>query len=68
MVAKGIVFISCTISSGSPFPPSHVYSCVPFVQVCCTDLGDLLFHVLPFLWLCSVLVYHGYTNIGPFLR
>ena len=25
----------CTIPSGSSFPPSHAYSCIPFESVCC---------------------------------
>ena len=31
----GWILISCIIPSGSPSPPNHAYSCIPFVSVCC---------------------------------
>ena len=30
----GQILISCTFPSASPFLPSHVSSCIPFLQVC----------------------------------
>ena len=37
--------ISCTIPSGSPFPPTNAKSCTSFVQVCCIRLlCDKLFY------------------------
>ena len=31
---------SCTIPSGSPVPPSRVYSYIPFALVCCIHIYD----------------------------
>ena len=34
----GQISVSCTISSGSSFPPSHAWSYTPFVLVYCSCL------------------------------
>ena len=53
----GQLLISCTVPSRLSFPPSHVYSCISFVQVCCIHWFHLCHHLS---YTCYSFAYYYY--------